>query len=53
MVEDTAVMDFEKPIRELETKIESLRHTSSEDGLDVMDDVARLSAKMDKQMKSI
>jgi acetyl-CoA carboxylase carboxyl transferase subunit alpha len=54
MVEDTANgMDFEKPIRELEAKIESLRHTSSEDGLDVMEDVARLSAKLEKQMKAI
>jgi acetyl-CoA carboxylase carboxyl transferase subunit alpha len=41
-------LDFEKPIAELEGKIEELRHLSDADGVNISEEVGRLQAKADK-----
>ncbi len=49
-------LDFEKPIAELEGKIEELRRDSMPDGddvIDISDDVARLAEKADKQLRAL
>jgi acetyl-CoA carboxylase carboxyl transferase subunit alpha len=45
-------LDFEKPIAELEGKIEELRHMSEADGINIADEVARLTDKADKQLRA-
>jgi acetyl-CoA carboxylase carboxyl transferase subunit alpha len=44
-------LDFEKPIAELEGQIEALRHLSSSGDLNIADEVARLEAKADRQLR--
>ncbi len=44
-------LDFEKPIAEIEGKIEELRHLSGRNGVNILEDVARLQAKVDKQIR--
>jgi acetyl-CoA carboxylase carboxyl transferase subunit alpha len=46
-------LDFEKPIAELEDKIEELRHLSNSAELNIADEVARLEAKLDRQLHQI
>jgi acetyl-CoA carboxylase carboxyl transferase subunit alpha len=47
-------LDFEKPIAELESKIEELRRMTSPPGeLNIADEVARLSAKADTQLRTL
>ncbi len=46
-------LDFEKPIAELEGKIDELRHMSETDGLNIADEVGRLVEKSDKQLRAI
>jgi len=41
-------LDFEKPIAELEGKIEELRHISNGGDINIADEVARLQAKVDR-----
>ena len=41
-------LDFEKPIAELEGKIEELRHLSSDGEMNIAEEVAKLQAKADK-----
>ncbi len=41
-------LDFEKPIAELEGKIEELRHLSSSGEVNIADEVGKLQAKVDK-----
>ena len=41
-------LDFEKPIAELEGKIEELRHVSGSTGVDVAGEVAKLQSRLDK-----
>ena len=41
-------LDFEKPIAELEGKIEELRHLGDADGVNISEEVIRLQAKADK-----
>ncbi len=41
-------LEFEKPIAELEGKIKELRHLSDGDGINIVDEVARLQVKLDK-----
>lgn len=41
-------LDFEKPIAELEAKIQELRHLASSDGVNIADEVAKLQAKSEK-----
>lgn len=45
-------LDFEKPIAELEGKIDELRHMSEPDGINIADEVARLSEKADRQLRA-
>lgn len=46
-------LDFEKPIAELESKIEELRHLSDADGLNIAEEVGRLQTKVEKQLKGV
>ena len=45
-------LDFEKPIAELEGKIEELRQMSEADGINIADEVARLTEKADRQLRT-
>ncbi len=45
-------LDFEKPIAELEGKIEELRHLSDGGGLNIADEVLRLQEKVDRLLKT-
>jgi len=44
-------LDFEKPIAELEGKIEDLRHLSGVGDLNIADEVAKLQAKSDRLLR--
>jgi acetyl-CoA carboxylase carboxyl transferase subunit alpha len=46
-------LDFEKPVAELENKIEELRRMTQPGEINIADEVARLSAKADGQLKSL
>ena len=46
------ILDFEKPIAELEGKIEELRHLTDGGGVNIAEEVSRLQAKVDKLMRS-
>jgi acetyl-CoA carboxylase carboxyl transferase subunit alpha len=46
-------LDFEKPVAELESKIEELRRMESPGEINIADEVARLSDKADKQLRAI
>ncbi|HEX2115911.1 MAG TPA: acetyl-CoA carboxylase carboxyltransferase subunit alpha [Alphaproteobacteria bacterium] len=45
-------LDFEKPIAELEGKIEELRHLTNNGGLNIADEVGKLQIKVDKQLRA-
>jgi acetyl-CoA carboxylase carboxyl transferase subunit alpha len=45
-------LDFEKPIAELEGKIEELRHLTNNGGLNIADEVGKLQVKVDKQLRT-
>src|ERR1700729_3706100 len=45
-------LDFEKPIAELEGKIEELRHMSEPDGINIADEVAKLTTIADRQLRA-
>src|SRR5215470_10497563 len=45
-------LDFEKPIAELEGKIEELRRLSEPDGLNITEEIARLTAVADRQLRA-
>jgi acetyl-CoA carboxylase carboxyl transferase subunit alpha len=45
-------LDFEKPIAELEGKIEELRRMSEPDGINIDEEVSRLTAVADKQLRA-
>ena len=44
-------LDFEKPIAELEGKIEELRHLSGVDDLNIADEVSKLQGKADRLLR--
>ncbi len=44
-------LDFEKPIAELQSRIDELRETAADGTVDIAADVARLQAKSDKLLK--
>lgn len=46
------VLEFEKPIAELEGKIEELRHLSDGGDVNIADEVSKLQAKVDKLLRS-
>jgi acetyl-CoA carboxylase carboxyl transferase subunit alpha len=45
-------LDFEKPIAELEGKIEELRRLSEPDGINITDEIARLTSVADRQLRA-
>ncbi len=45
-------LDFEKPIAELESKIEELRQMQEPDGINIAEEVARLTEKADRQLRA-
>jgi len=45
-------LDFEKPLAELEGKIDELRQMSAPDGVNIADEVTRLTEKADKQLRA-
>ena len=45
-------LDFEKPIAELEGKIEELRRMSEPDGINIAEEVVRLTAVADRQLRA-
>ena len=45
-------LDFEKPVAELEAKIEELRQMSEPGGINIADEVARLTEKADRQLRT-
>jgi acetyl-CoA carboxylase carboxyl transferase subunit alpha len=46
-------LDFEKPVAELESKIEELRRMTSPGEINIADEVARLTDKSDKQLRAL
>ena len=44
-------LDFEKPVAELEAKIEELRHVGDQGALNIAEEVARLEAKTDRLLR--
>jgi acetyl-CoA carboxylase carboxyl transferase subunit alpha len=46
-------LDFEKPIAELESKIEELRRITSPGEINIADEVSRLTDKSDKQLRAL
>ena len=44
-------LDFERPIAELEGKIEELRHLSTENGLNIAEEVGRLAGQVDRLLR--
>ncbi len=44
-------LDFEKPIADLEAKIEELRHLASDDTVNIAEEVARLEGKVNKLLR--
>jgi acetyl-CoA carboxylase carboxyl transferase subunit alpha len=45
-------LDFEKPIAELEGKIEELRRMSDPEGINIADEVGKLTEKADRQLRA-
>lgn len=45
-------LDFEKPLAELDSKIEELRQMSGADGLNISEEIARLTEKADRQLRA-
>ena len=45
-------LDFEKPIAELEGKVEELRKMSEPEGLSIAEDLAKLTDKVDRQLRA-
>lgn len=53
-MEQEQYLEFEKPIAELESKIEGLRHLSStEDGVSIAEEISRLQKKVAKQIDQL
>jgi acetyl-CoA carboxylase carboxyl transferase subunit alpha len=46
-------LDFEKPIAELESKIDELRRMSEPEGVNIADEVERLNEKVERQLRQI
>lgn len=53
-MEQEQYLEFEKPIAELESKIEGLRHLSqAEEGVSIADEISRLQKKVEKQVNQL
>ena len=50
---NTLVLDFEKNIFEIESKIESLKYLAQSEDVDISQEVSRLQQKLEKQVKSL
>ena len=48
-----AVLDFEKPVAELEAKIDELRHLSDGERVSIADDIGKLQDKVDRQLRAL
>ena len=48
----TTYLEFEKPIAELESKISELRHLPNSGDVDIAEEVMRLQARVDKQIRA-
>ncbi|MBV9777433.1 MAG: acetyl-CoA carboxylase carboxyl transferase subunit alpha, partial [Acetobacteraceae bacterium] len=46
-------LDFEKPVAELEGKIEELRRMSEPGGINIAEEVGRLTEKADRQLRTL
>ena len=46
-------LEFEKPVAELENKIEELRHLSGDDELNIAEEVSRMQSKVERQLKTV
>ena len=46
------ILDFERPVVELESKIHELRRLSDSEDFNIADEVTKLQGKIDKQLKS-
>jgi acetyl-CoA carboxylase carboxyl transferase subunit alpha len=44
-------LEFERPVAELESKIEELRHLSTENGLNIAEEVGRLASQADRILR--
>ena len=44
-------LDFEKPIAEIEGKLQELRHLSDDSGVNMLDEVSRLEGKVDRLLR--
>ncbi|MDG6094530.1 acetyl-CoA carboxylase carboxyltransferase subunit alpha [Acetobacter sp. AN02] len=44
-------LDFEKPVAELENKIDELRQMTASEGVNISDEISRLSVKAEKQLR--
>ncbi len=49
---NTLILDFEKTIFEIETKIESLKYLAQDEKVDISQEVNRLQHKLEKQMRA-
>ncbi len=47
------VLEFEKPVAEMEAKIEELRHLSDDGQVNIVDEVVHLQAKVEKQLRGL
>lgn len=47
------MLEFEKPVIELESKIAELRHVSSDDQINIAEEIARMQTKADKLLSQI
>ncbi len=45
-------LDFEKPVAELESKIEELRHMTEPGGINIAEEVGRLTEKAERQLRA-
>jgi len=49
---DMPLLDFEKQIMEIESKVEGLRNLVDADGLNIAEEIERLQSKLEKQIKA-
>ena len=47
------MLEFEKPVIELESKIAELRHVSNDDELNIADEISRMQSKADRLLSQI
>jgi len=47
------VLEFEKPVAELEAKIEELRHLSDGERVNIADEIGKLQDKVDRQLRGL